>query len=53
VEFLHVLTGKLSITVGRTEHELDEGDSIYFDASVPHSYRRLGRNRCGAMVVTV
>lgn len=53
VEFLHVLTGKLSITVGRTEHELDEGDSIYFDASVPHSYRRVGRNRCGAMVVTV
>lgn len=52
VEFLHVLTGRLVIAIGRTEHELEEGDSIYFDASVPHSYRRKGRNRCTAMVVT-
>ena len=52
VEFLHVLSGRLAIVVGRHEHELDEGDSIYFDASVPHSYRRKGRNRCSAMVVT-
>lgn len=52
VEFLHVLTGQLVIAIGRAEHELDEGDSIYFDASVPHSYRRKGRNRCTAVVVT-
>ena len=52
VEFLHVLGGRLAIAIGRAEHELDEGDSIYFDASVPHSYRRKGRNRCTAMVVT-
>jgi transcriptional regulator with XRE-family HTH domain len=52
VEFLHVLGGSLVITIGRAEHTLDEGDSIYFDASVPHSYRRKGRNRCTAMVVT-
>lgn len=52
VEFLHVLGGCLVIAIGRAEHELNEGDSIYFDASVPHSYRRKGRNRCTAMVVT-
>lgn len=52
VEFLHVLSGRLTIAIGRAEHELEEGDSIYFDASVPHSYRRKGRNRCSAMVVT-
>ena len=52
VEFLHVLSGRLLIVIGRAEHELDEGDSIYLDASVPHSYRRKGRNRCSAMVVT-
>lgn len=51
-EFLYVLGGRLTLTVGRAEHELDEGDSIYFDASVPHSYRRKGRNRCTALVVT-
>lgn len=52
VEFLHVLSGRLVIAIGRAEHELDEGDSIYFDASVPHAYRRTGRHRCSAMVVT-
>lgn len=52
VEFLHVSSGRLVIAIGRTEHELEEGDSIYFDASVPHSYRRKGRNRCTAIVVT-
>lgn len=52
VEFLHILTGRLVIAIGRAEHELEEGDAITFDASVPHSYRRKGRNRCTAIVVT-
>jgi transcriptional regulator with XRE-family HTH domain len=52
VEFIHVLTGRLVLTIGRQEHQLDEGDSIYFDASVSHSYRRAGRNKCEGMVVT-
>ena len=51
-EFLHVTTGRLAMVVGRQEVELGEGDSIYFDSSVPHSYRRRGRNRCTALVVT-
>jgi transcriptional regulator with XRE-family HTH domain len=53
VEFLHVLSGRLAITIGRNNHELAEGDSIYFDATVPHTYRRLGSRKCSAMVVTV
>jgi transcriptional regulator with XRE-family HTH domain len=51
-EFLHVLSGRLGLTVGRQEYTLEEGDSIYFDPSVPHSYRRHGRNRCTGIVVT-
>ena len=53
VEFLHVLTGRLALTIGRQQHDLDADDSIYFDASVPHSYRRHGKPHCTAMVVTV
>jgi len=52
VEFLHLLSGRLLLTIGRQEHELGEGDSIYFDASVAHSYRRKGKPRCTAIVVT-
>lgn len=51
-EIVYVLTGRLEIAIGRETHELAEGDAIYFDPSVPHAYRRLGRNRCAAIVVT-
>ncbi len=53
VEFLHLMRGKLEIRIGRETHLLQAGDSIYFDATVPHSYRRLGSAPCGALVVTV
>jgi hypothetical protein len=36
--------GRLAVTVGEEEHEL-AGDSMYFDPSVPHAYRRLGARR--------
>ena len=52
VEFLYVLAGSLSIHIGDEEHVLDTKDSIYFDSSVPHAYRRVGGKSCCAIVVT-
>ena len=52
VEFLSVLRGKLEMRIGPEEHVLDSGDSIYFDSSVPHSYRRISQKPCSAIVVT-
>lgn len=52
VEFLSVLRGKLEMRIGTEEHVLDSGDSIYFDSSVPHSYRRSSQKPCTAIVVT-
>jgi transcriptional regulator with XRE-family HTH domain len=51
-EMLYVLAGELEITLGEDQHVLEEGDSVYFDASVPHKYRRHGRTACSAIVVT-
>jgi transcriptional regulator with XRE-family HTH domain len=51
-EFLHVTKGKLGLKLGLDDYELDAGDSIYFDASVPHTYRRVGRLPCQALIVT-
>ena len=53
VELIYVLSGELSVTVEATEHTLEGGDAMYFDASVPHSYRRSGRTTCSALVVSV
>ena len=52
-EFLSVLSGKLELHIGSDDHILASGDSIYFDSSLPHSYRRVSQKPCTAIVVTV
>lgn len=53
VELLYVLSGKLGLRVGEDKHELSEGDSIYFDSSVAHSYSRIGARRTTALVAAL
>ena len=40
-EFLFVLDGQLEFRCGETIVTLDEGDSLYFDSSIPHGYRGI------------
>lgn len=37
-----VLQGKLKVKWGDKEFILEEGDSIYFDSTVPHRYQNIG-----------
>jgi transcriptional regulator with XRE-family HTH domain len=53
IEFLYVLSGKLELRVGAEPHELLEGDAIYFDSTVPHTYRRMGARQTTALVVSL
>jgi quercetin dioxygenase-like cupin family protein len=53
VELLYVLSGKLELRAGADTHELNEGDSVYFDSTVAHSYRRIGSKLTKALVVTL
>lgn len=41
-EFLFVLDGQLEFQCGDNTIVLDEGDSLYFDSSIPHGYRGIG-----------
>ena len=52
VEFIYVVRGTLSLHIDGDEHVLGPGDSIYFDATVPHAYRRSRGRSCSALVVT-
>ena len=36
-EFNYVLSGKMMLYIGDISYELSKGDSVYFDASVPHA----------------
>lgn len=42
-EFLHVLSGRIAFTVGEERMELGAGDSLYFDATIPHRLKLLGK----------
>jgi transcriptional regulator with XRE-family HTH domain len=50
-EFLHVLSGKLQLSIGSDENVLAPGDSIYFDSNLRHSYRCLSPEACTAFMV--
>jgi transcriptional regulator with XRE-family HTH domain len=52
VEFVYVLRGKLDLTIGSDVHSLDAGDSIYFDSTARHGYRRASSHSTTAVVVT-
>lgn len=52
VEFIFMLEGTLTLSIGADHYELDAGDSMYFDSTVPHSYRRSSGRVCAAIVVT-
>src|SRR5689334_20817987 len=51
-EFIYVLSGSLTLRVGDEDHTLEARGSIYFDSTVPHSYRKAGGRTCTALVVT-
>ena len=52
VGLIYVLQGSRCVHIGTDEHVLEAGDSMYFDSSAPHGYRRSGGKPCSALVVT-
>jgi transcriptional regulator with XRE-family HTH domain len=52
VEFIYTLQGALTVRINSEDHRLDAGDSMYFDSSLPHAYRRAAGRVCSAIVVT-
>jgi quercetin dioxygenase-like cupin family protein len=43
--------GRLVVNVDGQDNVLDEGDALYFDSGVPHSYAQRGRSTCAVSVV--
>jgi len=52
-EFLYVLEGILEIKHGDKTSLVETGDSVYFDASTPHSYYCAGKESAIALIVTM
>ncbi len=52
-EHLYLLSGALVVAIGGHGYELEAGDALYFDSSVPHTYWKSGDGPCAALIVTV
>ena len=50
-EFVFILSGKVVFQVGDERHALEEGDSIYFDAAIPHRGWSVGGEATALVVV--
>lgn len=52
-EFNYVLSGKMKLYIGDISYELSEGDSVYFDSSVPHAEVALGDKEAQFIAVVI
>ena len=52
-EFNYVLSGKMTLYIGDISYELKEGDSVYFDASVPHAEVAIGNDTAQFIAVVM
>ena len=50
-EFIYVLEGQLEFSYEDETYALGPGDSLYFDASLPHAFRAVGKKAATAIDV--
>jgi transcriptional regulator with XRE-family HTH domain len=51
-EFIYMVEGELELKYRNDIERLEAGDAVYFDSTVPHSYRCLSTKKARAVVVT-
>jgi len=51
-KFLYALEGKIRLKIGNNDYSLQKGDSIYFDASLPHKIQNMARIESLILYVT-
>ncbi len=50
-EFIYVLDGQLEFNFENETYSLGAGDSLYFDSSIPHAFRAVGKKNAAAIDV--
>lgn len=52
-EFNYILSGKMRFKIGENEMELSAGDSVYFDAMIPHAMKAASEEEVRFLVCIV
>lgn len=51
-KFIYIMEGKVEAFIGENKYALAQGDTIYFDSSVPHHFKNTGIGETRLMVVS-
>ncbi len=52
-EFNFVLSGSMELKIGELSYELHKGDSVYFNANIPHAIKVLGEKPVKFLAVVI
>lgn len=52
-EFNYMISGKMTLYIGSISYELEEGDSVYFDSSIPHTVQTIEQEPAQFIAVVV
>jgi len=50
-KFIYVLEGKIEVSIGKEKYSLSKSDTLYFDSSLPHSFKNIGSGEAKAICV--
>ena len=50
-KFIYMMTGTMEAMVGGTLHIMKRGDSLYFDASLPHNFKNTSKSEAEAICI--
>jgi len=50
--FVYIISGKLDLIFKHESHTISEGESLYFNASMPHHYQNKLKTPCTCLIVT-
>ncbi|KJJ83715.1 MerR family transcriptional regulator [Candidatus Omnitrophus magneticus] len=51
-KFIYMISGEICVIVGEKSFILAKGDSLYFDASFPHSFKNTGKEEARAFYIS-
>lgn len=51
-KFVYVTSGRVEVNIGENKYDLTKGDSLYFEASIPHHFRNPGADETSLVSVT-
>lgn len=50
-KFIYVLNGKIDATIGAEKYTLGKGDTLYFEASLPHYFKNISQDESHLLCV--